>query len=49
MGLQGLWEKVRGYVVEERSLWVTTTQRERDGRRKTKQGVKGGLPPLCEA
>jgi len=41
MGLQGLWEEVRKYVIEKCSLWATTTQRERDGRRKTERG-----PPL---
>lgn len=49
MGLQGLWEEVRKYVIEKCSLWATTTQRECDGRRKTEWGLKGGVPPLGEA
>lgn len=46
MGLQGLRKEVREYVIEERSLWATTTQRECDGRRKTEWELKGGCPPL---
>ena len=46
MGVQGLRKEVRGYVVEEHSLWATTTQRECDGRRKTERGLKRGVSPL---
>ena len=36
-------------VGEERSLWATTTQRERDGRRKTTRGCKGRSPCPSES